>query len=190
MVKSKIQKPLKLVVFDLDETIGAFPALSGVLYSMQPLLQNYPLFKHYLDTNPTYLRPYILDILKQVYEAKRVHGLVVVLYTNNSNSFWISMILYYINTVLNVKEPIFDHVLDASQHTDYNKNVEDLLRRTRLLNNKGKNAQIFFVDDQYHPDMITPQTVYFHITPYKTPNARDVGPSQQLFKELRTFINS
>jgi hypothetical protein len=187
--KTRTPKVLKIIVFDMDETIGAFPALSGVLYNVQPFLQNYSLFKHYLDTNPQYIRPYMMDILRQVAAAKQLHDLTIVLYTNNSNSVWIAMILYYINTALQLSDPLFDHVLDASQHKMYDKNVADLLHRSNIIH-KQKDIRIFFVDDQYHPGMVSSEVVYFHITPYKDPNSNDVQASQLLYKELRKFINS
>ena len=187
--KTRTPKVSKIIVFDMDETIGAFPALSGILYTIQPYIQNYSLLKHFLDTNPQYIRPYMFDILKQVNAAKSLHQLTVMLYTNNSNSAWIAMILHYIDESLQLTKPLFDHVLDASQHKNYNKNVEDLLYRSSLQH-KSKDARIFFVDDQYHPGMITPQVVYFHISPYKDPNPTDIRASQLLYKELREFINS
>jgi hypothetical protein len=191
MVK-KVKRPKnvkKIIVFDLDETIGAFPALSGVLYSMKPYLNDYSLLRHMLHTNPSYFRPHMKDILRQLHAAKNIHSLTTVLYTSNPNSEWIRMILHYINEELNVQKPLFDHILDASQRTTYDKTVDDLLHRTNCLG-RNDDFRIFFVDDQYHPGMIGEQVVYFHITPYNEPNPKDVHPSYLLFNELRNFITN
>ena len=186
----KAKKVLKLIVFDMDETIGAFTALSRDLIAIQPHLQNYALMKHIIDTNPTYLRPHMLEILKQVYTAKMFHALTVVVYTSNANTEWVMMILHYINSALHANNPLFDYVLDASQRTTPEKSLEDLMDRTNVRPKQTQELRIFFVDDQYHPGMIGKEVVYFHITPYREPNPNDVHPSELLFAELRTFINS
>ena len=187
--KTKAEKPIKLIVFDFDETIGAFAALSGFIHSLQPYMYNYSLLNQVLRTNPAYIRPLIMDILAQVNEAKKHYPLKVILYTNNSNSEWVSMVLYYINSELKLTAPLFDHVLDASKRNTYDKTVLDLLQRSNLMQHYD-NHRIFFVDDQYHPGMLQKNVVYFHISPYKEPNKRDVQASHQLYQELRKFINS
>ena len=186
----RAKKVVKLIVFDMDETIGAFTALSRDLTAVQPYLQNYALMKHMIDTNPTYIRPHMLDILKQVYTAKMFHALTVVLYTSNPNTEWVMMILHYINSVLHATNPLFDYVLDASQRTTPDKCIEDLLERTNIRRKQTQELRVFFVDDQYHAGMITKEVVYFHITPYREPNPNDVRPSELLFAELRNFINN
>ena len=186
----KNERVTKLIVFDMDETLGAFTALSRDLLQLQPHLQNYALMKHMLDTRPAYFRPAIMQILKQVHTAKFFDpSLRIILYTNNSNSQWIMFILNYINQFLKLQNPLFDHVLDASQRTTLEKNVADLLHRSNLRPKKNHKYSIFFVDDQYHPQMIAKDVVYFHITPYKEPNHTDVDPSRMLFQHLKSFIN-
>ena len=185
----KAKKVVKLIVFDMDETIGAFTALSRDLIAIQPHLQNYALIKHLIDTNPDYIRPHMLEILKQVYTAKMFHAFTVVLYTSNPNSDWVLMMLHYINNKIHATQPLFDHVLDASQRTTPDKCVQDLLDRTNIRPKQTQDLRIFFVDDQYHAGMITKEVVYFHITPYREPNPNDVHASELLFAELRDFIN-
>jgi hypothetical protein len=64
-----------------------------------------------LDTHPAYLRPAIMDILRQVNAAKQfTPSTLIILYTNNSNTQWIRFILHYINSYLNLQKPLFDHV--------------------------------------------------------------------------------
>jgi len=183
-------KPLKMVVFDMDETIGAFTALSRDLNQINPHLQNYALIKYTLDTTPTYLRPHMMEILRQVHAVKTFDpDLKVVLYTNNSNTVWIRFILHYINTFLNLPVPLFDHVLDASRRTSLDKNVPDLFERTQCKLKKNQQCRIFFVDDQYHPNMVHKDVVYFHITPYAEQNPGDVHASRLLYHHLREFMN-
>jgi hypothetical protein len=197
------KKIVKIVAFDLDETIGAFPALSGLMMTIQPHMFSFPLLQHVLRSNPNYIRPHMMQILAQLNEAKKVHPMHVVLYTNNPNRMWVLMILNYINIELNLTQPLFDFVLDASAHLAVqSKSVEDLLQRTQLYDPFKKHTKttfrIFFVDDLQHVDMRSKslsehdnaEVDYYHIKAYAQPNPDDVEPSRELYRRLRNFVNS
>jgi hypothetical protein len=54
----KNEKVTKLIVFDMDETLGAFTALSRDLSQLQPHLQNYALMNIcWTRTPPTFVLP-------------------------------------------------------------------------------------------------------------------------------------
>ena len=80
-------KPLRMVVFDLDETLGSFIEIS-MFWEALELYYGYNLledrFFEVLDTFPYFLRPkilIILDYLKQKKERKICDQIMI--YTNN-----------------------------------------------------------------------------------------------------------
>ena len=108
-LKKRKQKSKKVVVFDLDETLGDFTDLellwSGVqLYNYQK--NEYELFKKLLNLYPEFLRYGINSILEYLYLKKR-EGICksLFIYTNNqSPPKWIKMILQYFQDNLNIKK--------------------------------------------------------------------------------------
>ena len=108
----------KVVVFDLDETLGYFTEF-GIFYE---LLINYleipknkqaDVFCSLLDLYPEVLRPNIWSVFKYL-KNKKVRNLCgrVMIYTNNQGpKQWTQMIKYYINTRL--KYELFDKIIGA-----------------------------------------------------------------------------
>lgn len=181
---------MRLIVFDVDETLGAFSAFSEFCHKFSHRI-TYHLFSHLLDQHPEYLRPGILDILSIVKHSKILNSCGVVLYTNNQGpNEWVDMIRVYIETKLNY--PLFDQVIRAykingvqieKKRTQHDKCIKDLLSCTKY----PAKTNIFFVDDQLHPDMIKQSVDYFHIRPYSKPCA-DYEPSRYLLKNLIQFL--
>ena len=179
-----------LIVFDVDETIGAFSTFSDFYNTVSSRL-SYPLFSQLLDQNPEFLRPGILDILSVVKHNKMLRPCGVVLYTNNQGpNEWVDMIKAYIEAKL--RFPLFDRVIRAykiggrqveKKRTQHDKCVKDLLACTRY----PAKTSVFFVDDQMHPKMVHDTVHYFHIRPYEEPS-NDVEPSQHLLKHLVHFL--
>lgn len=187
----------KLVVFDVDETIGAFTSFAGLCDHVSPYRTSMELFALLLDQNPGFLRPKILDILNFVKHNKMMGRCKVALYTNNQGpKQWVNFIQAYIEKKLNY--PLFDHVVRAykvngvhveKKRTKHQKCLNDLLACT----NTPSNTPVFFVDDQVHSEMIKPSVHYFHIRPYDTPKA-DAEPEMQtskmLMKEIVEFLQA
>ena len=181
----------KLVVFDVDETLGAFSAFAQFCESVSPHNVSGYLFRHLLDQHPEYLRPHILEILQFVRANRSFGRCYVALYTNNQGPpEWISYIKAYIEEKLGA--PLFDYVIRAykinniqveKKRTRHDKCVSDLLACTKL----PASTRIFFVDDQFHPDMIKSSVVYFHIKPYEHPN-NDDSATRPLLAHLVTFL--
>lgn len=95
----------KMVVFDLDETLGYFMEL-GIFWDSlieyikyqkinQPINQD--LFNNILDLYPEFLRPNIIEILKYLKKKKeKKHCNKLLIYTNNQGpSEWANYIIKY-----------------------------------------------------------------------------------------------
>jgi hypothetical protein len=177
----------KILVFDLDETIGAFAELSKHMLSLTgKYVYSYNLFEHMMDSNHLYLRPGILELLEFVVTARRLLSNVrIVLYTNNQSPEWVEYAVHYLNKKLSIR--VFDKVIDGSveKRPTLVKSVDDFFRWTHY----PKDSSLFFVDDQIHPKMLSKQVVYFRISPYSEPNPAMREPTILLRKEIVAFIN-
>jgi hypothetical protein len=187
----KTTKPLsKVVVFDLDETLGFFLQFGmiwdvlhqyrGTRPSTAPNteennLQNnthsqQQLFNSLLDLYPEYIRPHMFTILKYLKQKKQkqeCNG--VMIYTNNPGRQWVHLIKTYFQTKL--KYDLFDQIICAFKvngkkleicRTTYDKTMHDFIRCTKL----PENTEICFLDDLYHPEMIGENVYYIKINPY------------------------
>ena len=164
----------KVVVFDLDETLGYFTEF-GIFYE---LLINYleipknkqaDVFCSLLDLYPEVLRPNIWSVFKYL-KNKKVRNLCgrVMIYTNNQGpKQWTQMIKYYINTRL--KYELFDKIIGAFKvngkiteicRTTNDKTTSDLVKCARL----PPKTQICFVDDTYFENM--DNVYYININSY------------------------
>ncbi len=168
----------------MDETIGALAAFAKYVHEMSPYLVTSTLFCHLLERNPLYLRPGMLEILRFLSSNRRLGRCRLIMYTNNPNSHWVKLVRHYLET----KGASFDHVIDGAdkRRTGLAKCVHDLLECTRL----PKNSQFFFVDDQFHPGMVSNQVRYFRIAPYAEPCADDLQPSRDLMRHLISFLQT
>jgi len=167
----------KIVVLDVDETIGYFVELGILCDALTQLAWNndaaaqYTHFNHLMDAFPEFLRPNILDILrflKMKKDANECCGVMV--YTNNNGPrAWVEHIIKYMESKLGA--PLFDQIVAAFKvngkiiemgRTTHNKTYEDLLRCTKL----PSNVEVCFLDDQMHSHMEHGQVYYIHVKPY------------------------
>ena len=164
----------KIVVFDMDETLGCFVQF-GIFWDA---LQEYFFhsltekdFFEILDKYPEYLRPKIFSILKYLKRKKEKGQLAhIYIYTNNQGpKSWALKIKRYFEHKLSYK--FFDRVIAAFKvrnkvveicRTTHEKTVDDLLKCTKL----SSNTKICFLDDQYHPQMEHETVDYINIKPY------------------------
>ena len=109
-------KPQKIVVFDLDETLGCFNEI-GIFWDALEQYQGHKLFKEQffdvLDLFEEFLRPNILKILDFVKEqkVKKVCDHVMI-YTNNQGPrSWVEKISKYFAHKLG--GPVFDQIIAA-----------------------------------------------------------------------------
>lgn len=167
-------KPYKVVVFDLDETLGCFIEVS-MFWSALENYYGHNLFPNkffeVLDIFPEFFRPNILNILKFIQQKKK-NKLCnkIIIYTNNQGfKSWVNMISDYINKKLGAT--VFDNIIAAYKingkqielnRTTHEKSVDDLIRCTGI----PANSEICFIDDLYHPLMDKENVSYIHIKPY------------------------
>ena len=166
--------PHKIVVFDLDETLGHFVQL-GIFCDILEKYYKKPLtsleFFELMDIFPEFLRPNILKILSYL-KIKKQKGYCnkIIIYTNNQGpKEWTLKIKNYFEKKINYK--LFDQVIGAYKirgeiieptRTSHDKSSRDLLNTANLPDN----AQICFLDDLYHPLMDNDNTYYINVDPY------------------------
>jgi hypothetical protein len=175
----------KVIVFDLDETLGYFSDLVSLWYiiALKKTQQN---FNALLDQYPEFLRYGILTILEYLYHKKHAGQCYkIYLYTNNQYSPEIPRyIAKYFDYKLGIfrdmndlsKTHLFDQVICAFKvgnrivepcRSTNKKTHSDFIRCTLL----PKNTEICFVDDVYHHRMhhhkiyyIQPAEYYHNLT--------------------------
>lgn len=169
---------MKIVVFDLDETMGYFTeygifwdCLTNYLKLKEktPLTQND--FNNILDLFPEFLRPNIINILTYLKNKKQsncCHKMMI--YTNNNGpKEWANHIIGYFEKKIKFK--LIDQIIAAFRvngkrielcRTSHNKSHKDLIRCTKI----PINSEICFLDDNYHPEMTHDNIYYINIKPY------------------------
>jgi hypothetical protein len=169
----------KIVVFDLDETLGYFSefgmiweTLSEYISKNNPNKINQELFNDILDIFPEFLRPnifYILDYLKRKKIKSKCNRLI--LYTNNQGpTEWARSIIKYFE--MKMHYDLFDQIISAYKidghqvemcRTTHSKTHGDLMKCAKL----SENDEICFLDDLYHPGMENEHIYYINVKPYK-----------------------
>jgi hypothetical protein len=170
---------MKIVVFDLDETLGYFVEF-GIFWDSLSLYVSKYLnkelnqrdFNSVMDLYPEFFRPNIINILSYLKKKKQSKECQkIMIYTNNQGSRkWCEQIVSYFETKLN-KYKLFDQIISAFKingkqiefcRTTNNKTYTDLIRCTKL----PTNAEIFYLDDTFYPEMSNEHIYYINIKPY------------------------
>jgi len=174
MSKTKSTKPLKIVVFDLDETLGYFTQIA-IFWDALENFYGHNLFNktffELLDVFPEVFRPNILNVLDFIHKKKMKKACYkIYIYTNNQGpKSWVNMISEYLNNKLGYT--IFDYIIAAykirgrqiePKRTSHDKSVTDLISCTNI----PANTEICFIDDLYHPLMDKDNVYYINIKPY------------------------
>ena len=169
----------KIVVFDLDETLGYFMELgmfwdalkSYIKYKQLKITMDQSLFNDILDLYPEFLRPNITGILNYLKDKKeKNHCGKLMIYTNNQGPIeWAKYIIKYFENKINYK--IFDQIIGAFKiqgkkvevcRTTHMKTHKDLIKCTKI----PEDTQICFLDDVYYPDMSNEKIYYINLKPY------------------------
>jgi len=164
----------KVVVFDLDETLGHFVELGIFLDCLENILKKKLSDKEFfelIDLFPEFVRPNIIPILKLIVSKKKENVCSkIMIYTNNQGpKEWALRIKKYFEHKL--KTQIFDQVIAAYQvhgkqvelcRTTHDKSYDDFLACTKL----PKSTRVCFLDDQYHSKMEHDNVVYINLKPY------------------------
>ena len=166
----------KVVVFDLDETLGYFLEFGVfwevlLLYAKPMNILTQEIFNKVLDLYPEFIRPNIFIVLKYLKRQKST-GLCrsVMIYTNNTGpSEWVNFIKNYIHEKMEYN--LFDQVIGAFKvngkileicRTTTEKNKEDFIRCTKL----PENIEICFIDNDYHENMHQRDIYYINVNSY------------------------
>ena len=156
---------MKIVVFDLDETLGYFTEFGMFWDSLSHYIKIKALpyltqddFNDTLDLFPEFLRPNIINILTYLKTKKKstcCHKMMI--YTNNNGPReWAHHIVGYFDKKLDYN--LIDQIIAAFKvngkhieicRTTHNKTYQDFIRCTKL----PANAEICFLDDTFHPGM-------------------------------------
>jgi hypothetical protein len=177
---------MKIIVFDVDETLGAFfPFLQYCSTMVRLENLTFPVFKYLLDVNPRYLQPNILLILNYI-KLKKPKNCKVAMFTNNEgHPQWIEYIKMYFNTVLNYE--LFDKVVLSSKYEPKRKFVSKSLDDFWECTGYPKSSKVLFIDDQYHPMMIKNNVTYLHVKPYSFKEPEDI--SNWLIGHVNKFLS-
>jgi len=164
----------RIVIFDLDETLGSFTEL-GIFYDALESYYSHKLTKkdffNLLELYPEFLRPNIIKILSYL-KSKKVNGTCdkIIIYTNNQGpKNWAQNIRKYFEEKLNYK--LFDRVIAAykiggkqieKNRSTHDKSAKDFFNCTKF----SKDSKLCFIDDQYHPFMNCKNVYYINVQPY------------------------
>ena len=167
----------KIVVLDVDETLGYFvelgifcDALTKTAWNNDATAQ-YEHFNRLMDAYPEFLRPNIIDLLRFLKTKKESNECCgVMVYTNNNGPrMWVEHIIKYMESKLGAR--LFDQIVAAFKvngqiiemgRTTHDKTYEDLLRCTKL----PSNVEVCFLDDQMHSQMEHGQVYYINVKSY------------------------
>jgi hypothetical protein len=169
---------MKIVVFDLDETLGYFTqygifwdSLASYLKNKNKSQLNQNHFDDILELFPEILRPNIINILKYL-KNKKIHNCCnkMMIYTNNSGPReWAKHIISYFEKKIDYT--LVDQIIAAFKingkrveicRTTQNKTHNDLIKCTKI----PADAEICFMDDTFYPEMANDNIYYINIKPY------------------------
>lgn len=156
--------PSKVVVFDLDETLGSFGDLFLLWTGIKHIHPEFDSFQEVLDLYPEFLRTGIFAILQFLYKKKKTGECEkIFIYTNNQcPPYWVSLLMDYfqqkIVATIGQEMVLFDKVIGAFKignipfeisRTTNKKTYSDLIRCTML----PKNTEFCFIDDTEYNKM-------------------------------------
>jgi len=186
----------KVVVFDIDETLGNFSQFSIFSHVLEDYFNTpdltYRHFNDLVDLYPEIIRPNMVRILDYIRKKKNA-GVCnkVMIYTNNMGpEKWISCIRQYFETKLRstaataatspagglaIIPPLFDHTIGGHKMTPVD--TAGIIHPKRTTNEKTVNdfircgrlppdIEICFLDDLQHPKMVDERVYYIKLQPY------------------------
>ena len=166
----------KVVVFDLDETLGSFSDLYLLWTGIKHICPEFDDFNSLLDLYPEFLRYNILSVLQYLYKKKIENKCdKIYIYTNNQclSREWVSRIVHYFNQkfISTSNILLFDQVISAFKignknielsRTTHEKTYNDLICCTML----PKDTEICFIDDTEFVKMKQDKVYYIHPKAY------------------------
>ena len=171
----------KIIVFDLDNTIGFFEQFIYILNCISPPDISY---NYLFDLFPECFRPNIFEIFTYLLQQKKnckIKG--VLLYSNNNNDFFVKKVIEYIHYKLN--DALFDCVI-TKEHPYRKikvKHYDDLIDCSNGIITFF--SKICFIDDKQHLSMITEQVFYIRCENYTF-----YVSSKEVYKRINIILPS
>lgn len=171
--------PIKVVVLDLDETLGSFADLHILWSGIKLMWPSCTSFYDLCELFPEFLRYGILTILEYLYDKKyKKECSKIIIYTNNQCSpEWVSLISDYLEMKVkstrrkNIQLQLFDKPICAfkikkkqveTSRTGHRKTLDDFFSCSLVT----KDVDICFVDDVEYPAMKSTKVYYICPKPY------------------------
>lgn len=169
---------MKIVVFDLDETLGYFTeygifwdSLVYYVKKKNKIALTQTDFDIILDLFPEFIRPNIINILNYLKNKKKTNCCnKIMIYTNNTGPReWAQHIIRYFEKKINFK--LIEQIIAAFKingkrvelcRTTQNKTHNDLIKCTKI----PIDTEICFIDDSFYPEMAHDNIYYINIKPY------------------------
>jgi hypothetical protein len=172
---SQTKNRKKVIVFDLDETIGSFADLEILWTALGELnffAQTQDSFNALLDLYPEFLRYGILNILDFLhYKKQKGHCYRLFIYTNNRfPKKWATMCVNYLEQKQRA-HGLFDQLICAFKidgvviepnRTTSSKTHSDFIKCSLL----PRTSEICFIDDRYFENMESGRVYYIQPKPY------------------------
>lgn len=169
--EKRVRTNKRVIVFDLDETIGHFHHLHIIYKCLVKVLDReltQDEFNQLLDLFPEFFRTGIMTIFEFLFEKKREHSLFkLYIYTNNQCSEnWAKMIANYIQSEVSGDTPFFDKIIGAFKikdkvielkRTSNTKTYSDFVRCAMLPENT---IETCFIDNTYYEKMCESKVYY------------------------------
>ena len=162
----------RVVVFDLDETLGSFQEFHTLWTALQGFQKSHDPFpfNSVLDLYPEFVRTHIYPILEYVYLQKTNNTCKgIYLYTKNKNSIiWIQLMCKYFQYKINALNDFFDKIIYAFKmnnneicvlNNGVTKTHSDLIKCVML----PSTTEICFIDNTYFSKM--DHTYVYYIQP-------------------------
>jgi hypothetical protein len=166
ILREKTILPSKVIVFDLDETLGSFGDLFLLWTGIKHIYPTFDSFSELFDLYPEFLRTGIFTILRFLYTKKKSGECKkIFIYTNNQcPPYWISYIMRYFQEKIVSSSPgvpgigLFDQIIGAFKignipleisRTTNQKTYSDLIHCTML----PKNTEFCFIDNTEYDKM-------------------------------------
>ncbi len=171
----------KIIVFDLDETLGQFTELHSIYKCLIKVLDrdlNQSEFNKLLDLYPEFLRPGIITILEFLYYKKQ-NGVFsrLFLYTNNQcGGNWVKFIINYFHLkVKALDKPLFEEPICAFKIRNKIVNIRrstqskiygDLIQCAMF---PPTTTEVCFIDNTYYEHMCDDRVYYILPQSYNHP---------------------
>jgi len=182
LLRTRSHDKQRVVVFDLDETLGHFHLIrliwesihEFINYNNIPYMMNQDDFNQLFDMFPEMLRPEIISILYFLKEKKSL-GICsgVMVYTNNKYpKEWVYLIIRYIE--YKVGHTLFDNIVLAFKlngriqqlgRTTNEKKLEDFVACCRL----PQSVEICYFDNSEYNGMLAENVYYLKVRAYYYP---------------------